>query len=68
MSLRVQEAKGGGQVADLVPNRPKQAAQTLHAVPSGSRGTNRFRPCASACSIVSICVAIPTWHVSNWQP
>ena len=34
----------------------------------GSTGRNRFRPRAAASRSSSIWVAMPTWHVSDWQP
>ena len=55
---------------DLLTSSPidvKKRAQ-FSAAPSTACGVNFFRPCSCASSVVSIWVAMPTWHVSSWQP
>ena len=49
------------------PIASKKRAQ-FSAADSYSCGVNFFRPLRSASSLVSICVAMPTWQVSSWQP
>jgi len=46
---------------------PKKRAHDS-AARSNSCGVNFLSPLRSASSFDSICVAMPTWQVSSWQP